>query len=102
MCDFVKYIKLAQQNYTDFTMILLPSMKIKLLMIFNLVNTLINESFPFSWFSCLNGGENVVYLAFTFLNHKYPIYLSHLGGVEKNNLSLRMPLTIPLAKLKSM
>jgi hypothetical protein len=52
-------------------------------MIFNLVDILIIDNLPLSWFSYVNGGKNVVYLAFTFLNHKYPIYLSHLGGVEK-------------------
>jgi hypothetical protein len=67
MCDFVKSMKLAQQNYTNFTMILLSSMRILRLMIFNLVDTLINESLPLSWFSYLNGGKNVSILHSHFL-----------------------------------
>jgi hypothetical protein len=40
----------------------------------NAIETLTNNNLPMDWFSELNGGEDVVYLAFLFFGHKYLIY----------------------------
>jgi hypothetical protein len=34
----------------------------------------------------LNGGKDVVYLVFSFVEHKYPIYQSHVDGGEEKQL----------------
>lgn len=69
-------------------------------MIFNLVDTLINESLPLSWFSYLNGGENVSILHSHFLTISTLSTNLILMVLKKKNLLLRMLLTIPLAKLR--
>ncbi len=37
---------------------------------FNAIEALINDALPMSWFFDLNGGKDVVYLAFSFAGHK--------------------------------
>jgi hypothetical protein len=41
---------------------------------FNAIETLTNNNLPMDGFFDLNGGEDVVYLAFLFSSNKYPIY----------------------------
>ncbi len=47
---------------------------------FNAIGNLTNATMPTQWFSNLNGGEDVEYLAFFFVGHKYLIYSSCIEG----------------------
>jgi len=52
---------------------------------FNL-KALTNEHFPLSWYLDLNVREDSIYLAFSFANHKYPIYQSYVDGLGEKQL----------------
>ncbi len=75
MCDFVNLsIKLVQHEfyklyYNPYTRFDDPSLDD-----FNTIKTLINDTFPKSWFSNINRGDDAMYLAFLFIGHKYHIY----------------------------
>jgi hypothetical protein len=74
LCDFLKSVKLAQHEfyrlYCDpYTRLDDPTFHD-----FNAIEALINDAVPMSWFSNLNGGEDVVYFAFSFVGHKYLVY----------------------------
>jgi hypothetical protein len=50
------------------------------------------------WFSDLNGGKD--YLAFSFVNHKYPIYLSNDDGVDSPQPITKLALSWVVNKVK--
>jgi hypothetical protein len=53
---------------------------------FNAIETLTNNNLPMDWFFDLNGGEDVVYLAFLFSSHKYVIYYINEDGFTCSQL----------------
>jgi hypothetical protein len=67
-------MKIAQQKFYQFYCD--PYVKFEDLAFndFNAIETLTNNNMPMDWFSDLNGGEDVVYLAILFFGHKYLIY----------------------------
>ncbi len=83
LCIFVESVKLTQHEfyklyydpYICFNDIAFDD--------FNAIETLTNDVFPISQFSNLNGGEDVVYLAFSFVGHMYPIYQHDLSSIRK-------------------
>jgi hypothetical protein len=83
VCDFVEGIKLAQHKlyrlYCD------PYIKFDdpTFDDFNAIETFTNDVLPMNWFFYVNGGEDVVYLAFSFARHKYDVYQHDLYGVRK-------------------
>ncbi len=88
VCDFVESIKLAQQQlywlYCD------PYAKYEDSTFdeFNSIQALTSHTLPLSQLFYLNGGEDVVYLAFSFADFKYLVYQSHVdGGGEKQHVT---------------
>jgi hypothetical protein len=50
------------------------------------------------WFFDLNGGK--VYLAFSFVDHKYPIYLNNDDGVGGPQPATKLALNLVVSKVK--
>jgi hypothetical protein len=69
---------------------------------FNVVETLTNSNLPMEWFFDFNGGKD--YLAFSFVGHKYPIYLSSDDGVSSpppdTKLNAKLALSQVVSKVK--
>ncbi len=83
MCDFVESIKQVQQElymlYCD------PYIKFDdpAFDDFNVIEMLTNDVLPMSWFFDLNGLENTMYLAFSFVRHKYLFHQHKLFNAKK-------------------
>jgi hypothetical protein len=100
VCDFVEGVKLAQHKlyrlYCD------PYIKFDdpTFDDFNAIEILTNDVLPMSWFSNVNGGENVVYLAFSFAAQKYHLYQHDLFGVRKLHPITRKSFKLVMDKVK--
>ncbi len=77
-------MKIAQQKFYQFYCD--PYVKFEDLAFndFNAIETLTNNNMPMDWFSDLNGGEDVVYLAILFFGHKYLIYYIGEDGFKSS------------------
>jgi type VI protein secretion system component VasK len=86
VCDFVESVKQAQQKlyklycdpYTRFNDQTFDD--------FNAIETLTNDALPMNCFSKLNSLEDAMYLAFSFVRHKYPLYQHKLFNVQNFQL----------------
>ncbi len=67
---------------------------------FNAIEILTNDVLPMSWFSDVNGGEDVVYLAFSFAGHKYHVHQHDLFSVRKLHLIMRKFFKLAMDKVK--
>jgi len=65
---------------------------------FNAIETLTNSNLPMEWFFDLNGRKD--YLAFSFVGHKYPIYLSSDDGVGGPQPITKLALSRVVNKVK--
>jgi hypothetical protein len=48
---------------------------------FNVIDT--NDALPMNWFYDLNGPKDAIYLTFSFVRHKYPLYHHNFFGVKE-------------------
>jgi hypothetical protein len=83
MCTFVESVKLTQHEF--YKLYCDPYIFFNDLTFddFNAIETLTNDALPISQFYNLNGGEDVVYLAFSFVGHMYFIYQHDLFSIRK-------------------
>lgn len=84
LCIFVKSVKLTQHEF--YKLYCDPYIFFNDLAFddFNAIETLTNDALPIHQFSNLNGGKDVVYLAFPFVGHMYPIYQHDLSSIKKS------------------
>jgi len=86
VCDFVESVKQAQQKlyklycdpYTRFDDLTFDD--------FNVIETLSNDALLENCFYNLNSLEDAIYLAFSFVGHKYPLYQHKFFNVRKFQL----------------
>jgi hypothetical protein len=81
VCDFVESVKKVQQKlyklycdlYTRFDDLTFDD--------FNVIDT--NDALPMNWFYDLNGTKDAMYLTFSFVRRKYPLYHHNFFGVKE-------------------
>ncbi len=81
MCEFVHLVKLAQQESYGGHCDLFPIFEDPCFDDFNFIEALTNENVPITWFLNLNGGGDVAYFTFSFVEHKYHIYKSTIDNL---------------------
>jgi hypothetical protein len=67
---------------------------------FNLIEALTNENVPITWFLNLNGGEDVAYFAFSFVEHNYLIYQSTIDNLTVLQLIAKATFNQAISKVK--
>jgi hypothetical protein len=96
----VDFVKVAQQKFYRFYCDPYVKFEDPTFKDFNAIENLTNNNLPMDWFSDLNDGDDVVYLAFLFFGHKYLIYYIGEDGFVGPQLITKEAFGQVVSKLK--